>query len=155
MVRGREAGIRWAGGQAGLRVGDLSYEPSSTYRIYLHVFSQQRYHQQLHTSTWYCIYFQEQRCLENTGVLPGIGRGYSIYVGSNHAHPRTAHELAHLSRIAQDFKICVDELRPIAQPGKTCIAHHVAPIAHSGPNELARVAPIAHAGKYGQMSYSP
>ena len=101
------------------------------------------------------IYFQEQRCLENTGVLPGIGRGYSIYVGSNHAHPRTAHELAHLSRIAQDFKICVDELRPIAQPGKTCIAHHVAPIAHSGPNELARVAPIAHAGKYGQMSYSP
>ena len=51
-------------------------------------------------------------------------------------------------------EMCIRD-RPIAQPGKTCIAHHVAPIAHSGPNELARVAPIAHAGKYGQMSYSP
>ena len=32
------------------------------------------------------------------------------------------------------------------KPGKTCVAH-VAPIAHSGPNELARVASIAHPGQ--------
>ena len=32
------------------------------------------------------------------------------------------------------------------KPGETCVAH-VAPIAHSGRNELACVAPIAHAGK--------
>ena len=32
------------------------------------------------------------------------------------------------------------------KPRKTCVAH-VAPIAHSGPNELVHVAPIAHPGK--------
>ena len=32
--------------------------------------------------------------------------------------PRTAHELAHLSSIAQAFKTCADELPPIAQAGE-------------------------------------
>ena len=32
------------------------------------------------------------------------------------------------------------------KPRKTCVAH-VAPIAHSGPNELVHVAPVAHPGK--------
>ena len=36
--------------------------------------------------------------------------------------------------------------RPQLKPGETCVAH-VAPIAHSGPNELPRVAPIAHLGQ--------
>ena len=56
---------------------------------------------------------------------------------------RTAHELAHLSCVAQAFKTCADELRRIAQPLKTCVAR-VAPIAYSGPNEVAHVAPAAH-----------
>ena len=59
--------------------------------------------------------------------------------------PRTAHDLAHLSCIAQAFETCADKLLQL-NPGKTCVAH-VAPIAHSGPNELARLAPIAHPGK--------
>ena len=32
------------------------------------------------------------------------------------------------------------------KPGQTCVAH-VAPIAHSGPNELALVGPVSHPGK--------
>ena len=58
--------------------------------------------------------------------------------------PRTAHELPHLSCIAQAFKPCEDEQPP--KSGGTCVAH-VAPIAHSGSDELASVAPIAHPGQ--------
>ena len=43
--------------------------------------------------------------------------------------PQTTHELAQPSRIAQVFKTCSDELRPIAQAGETCVAH-VAPMVH-------------------------
>ena len=32
------------------------------------------------------------------------------------------------------------------KPGETCVAH-LAPIAHSGPDELAHVTPIAHPGQ--------
>ena len=49
--------------------------------------------------------------------------------------------------MVQAFKTCADELSPIAQAGENmylvCVAH-VAPLALSGPDELAHVAPLAH-----------
>ena len=64
---------------------------------------------------------------------------------SKYITPRTAHELAHPSCIAQTLKTCADRVAPIAQALKTC-ADHAAPVAHSGTNELAHVARIAHLG---------
>ena len=56
------------------------------------------------------FFFQEnQEKQKKQEIVPNFG---------NYFTPRTAHELAHLSCIAQAWKTCADELSPIAQAGE-------------------------------------